>query len=74
MPTAKPQRQTVRRLITEGLGYCCPFIFFHRYKKTGLIALRLGVEERTVRYWKMAYRQGDLKCEKCQKCLKDKLL
>ena len=73
MSTQKPSRQTVKRLVCEGLNYCCLWAFFRLHKRTGLIATRLGVTERAIRYWKMAFKQGDLSCEKCEKCLKDKL-
>ena len=74
MSTQKPRRQTVKRLVTEGLGYCCLWAFFKLHKRTGMIAERLGVTDRAVRYHKMAFKDGNLSCEKCQKCLKGRLL
>lgn len=71
MSRPKSKRQTVKRLITEGLGYCCEWAFFklfHHY--TGLIASRLGVDERTVRYHKAAFKAGQMRCQGCRKCLK----
>ena len=70
MPPPPMTRQTLKLLITEGLGYCCEFAFFKLHKRTSLIADRLGVSDRAVRYHKMAFKQGDLKCEACKKCLK----
>lgn len=60
-------------LIREGLGYCCLWAFFARYKRTGMIAARLGVTERAIRYHKADFRAGCLKCEKREKCLKEHL-
>lgn len=74
MPTQKSKRVTVESLICEGLGYCCEFAFFTCFKRTGLIAERLGVEPRTVRYHKMAFVDGKTKCEKKPTCLKGKLI
>jgi len=68
-----PKRILIKDLITSGLKYCCPYGFFKMHKRTGLIAARLGVTERAVRYWKMAFKQGDLKCEGCKNCLKGRL-
>ena len=73
MSTQKPRRVTFKSLITEGLGYCCEFGFFKCHRQTGLIAERLGVETRTVRYHKMAYVDGVTKCVNAEKCLKGKL-
>jgi len=73
----KPPRQTLKLLICEappyGLGYCCEWAFFKLHKRTGLIAERLGVTDRAVRYHKMAFKDGDLKCPHSEKCLKGKL-
>lgn len=44
------------------MGYCCPYAFFRLYKRTGLIAARLGVTERTVRRWKAKFRTKELSC------------
>ena len=77
MSEQKAQRQTVKRLITEprpyGLGYCCIYAFFRLFKRTGLIAARLGLTDRAIRYHKMAYKDGDMHCEKCPNCLKGRL-
>ena len=73
MSIQKLPRQTLERLICEGLGYCCEYAFFKLHKQTGLIAARLGLGERTVRYHKMAFKDGCLKCEGKENCLKGKL-
>lgn len=62
------RRLTIKRLICEDLGYCCLWSFFRLHFSTQMIADRLGVSDRAVRYWKMAFRQGDLSCEKTEKC------
>ena len=60
--------ELVRTLITKGLGYCCPWAFFHFHKKTALIADRLGVSTRAVQRVKKEVREcGD--CEKRPNCL-----
>lgn len=43
---------TIRSLICEGLGYCCPALFFHLYPSSSLVARRLGVTVRAVNYAK----------------------
>ena len=63
-------RQTVRRLITEGLGYCCPWAFFSLFKNTITIALRLGVTTRAVRYAKADFAAGHHRCENCSNCMR----
>lgn len=62
-------RPTVRSMILEDLGYCCLWFFFDRYKKTALIAARLGVSERAVRYT----REGCGGCAGNPNCLRKKL-
>lgn len=61
-------RQTIKLLVTEGLGYCCLWAFFRLFpsrRETSLIADRLGVSDRAVRY----ARNNAGKCEKCKNCL-----
>jgi hypothetical protein len=64
-----PQRPTVKGAIAS-LKYCCPYAFFRLHRRTGMIALRLGFGDRAIRYWKMAYKDGKLKCGGCGNCLK----
>ena len=59
--------QRTAALITS-LGFCCPYAFFRCYKRTGLIAARLGVTDRAIRYQKAAFRCGEMKCEKQLAC------
>jgi hypothetical protein len=63
------KRLTVEKMILEDLGYCCLQYFFQRYHSTMLIAARLGVTERAVRYAKVRVRKGEGSCSKCKKCL-----
>ena len=65
-------RLTVRSLIVEDLGYCCPYFFFRHYKQTALIAARLGVTERAVRYAK-AEAKSQCVCEGKGNCLGKKI-
>jgi hypothetical protein len=65
-------RASVKQLICKGLGYCCLYAFFSIYKRTGVIAARLGASERAIRYRRAAFKRGEMKCEKCKGCLRDK--
>jgi hypothetical protein len=62
-------RGTIHHLITSGLGYCCPWMFFHLFRKTGVIAARLGVTERAVRYAKKRVKEGEWVCEGHPTCM-----
>jgi len=55
---------------TRGLGYCCLWFFFRRYKRTSLIANRLGLHRATVARYKARWREGEFSCEECSRCLK----
>jgi hypothetical protein len=69
LPDHKPYTLT-ERLIRQGLGYCCLWAFFSLFRRTELIAIRLGVTPRTIRLYKARFRGGEFKCEGCEKCLK----
>lgn len=75
IPSAKrPRRLTFRRLVVEELHYCCPWAFLRRnWRRTQVIADRLGLATSTIRYAKADFKSGKLQCEGCSKCLKDKL-
>lgn len=60
---------SVSYLITQGLGYCCEYAFFSRYKNTEMIAARLGVTPRAVNLHKAMVRDGKLLCEGASRCL-----
>ena len=57
-----------KQLITEGLGYCCEYAFFRLYKRTSLIATRLGISRQAVQYHRRKFKAGELHCEDCAKC------
>ena len=42
-------RITIISMITKDLHYCCAWFFFTRFRKTGMIAARLGVSPQAVR-------------------------
>ena len=42
-------RPTIRRMVTEDLQYCCLWFFFTRFRRTRVIADRLGVSPQAVR-------------------------
>ena len=54
----------------SGLGYCCQWVFFYRYGRTALIAARLGVAPRSVRYYRARFRAGEMACEGKDCCMK----
>ncbi len=60
-------RPTVKKLIEEDLGYCCEWFFFQLYRRTAVVADRLGVTTRAVKYHKAACRNG--KCSGKPNCL-----
>ena len=71
------ERITIKTLVCDpkphGLGYCCEFAFFKLHRRTGMIAERLGVCSRAVRYKKAAFKEGEMSCEKAENCLKGRL-
>lgn len=60
----------VKRLIEDELGYCCEFAFFTLYRKTALVADRLGVSTRAIKKHKAAVREGCETCSSKPNCLK----
>ena len=52
------------------MGYCCPFAFFSIFRRTDLIAARLGVHPATVRRAKAKVDDKEWKCEGCPRCMK----
>lgn len=63
-------RSLIKTLVTEGLGYCCPWAFFKIFRKTPEIAARLGVSPRTVQRAKREVDEGEEKCKQCANCMK----
>src|SRR5574343_539830 len=68
------REHTVSNYITQDLGYCCEWLFFSLYSDTSLIAARLGVGVRAVRYHKKRQREGELHCRGCNNCMKERVL
>ena len=62
-------RPTVKSLIEVDLGYCCEWFFFHHFKRTAVIADRLGVSTAAVRNAKARVRSGESVCKGCEGCL-----
>lgn len=62
-------RILVSDMITKDLGYCCVWFFFKRYRRTSLIAARLGVSPRAIRYHKSAVNDGLVGCPKAPNCM-----
>lgn len=61
--------KTIFYELVQACGYCCPFEFFSLNSKvrTGLLAQILGLEPRTVRYWRAAFKAQNLRpCRHCQ--------
>lgn len=67
-------RGLVHRLITQELGYCCPWAFFYAFRRTAMIALRLGVETRSIRKWKARVKAGEVTCEGCPGCMRQAVI
>jgi hypothetical protein len=71
-----PPRITIRYLLTSsGLGFCCPWagLMANRAISSEVLATRLGVSGRAVRYQYDSIASGDLKCEHCRNCMKGAL-
>lgn len=64
---------SVENLITSGLGYCCAWVFFRRFRRTALIAARLGVTTRAVRYAKARFNSGEMQCQHCENCMEKRI-
>lgn len=52
-----------------GLGYCCPYAFFRVNRRTGAIATRLGLAERTIRVWKAKFKAKEIVCSEASNCM-----
>lgn len=59
----------IKGLITLGLNYCCVWAFFSLFRKTDVIADRLGCQRRVVQVWKKRFREGGLACTNCERCM-----
>jgi hypothetical protein len=68
--THKMARPTIKILIEEDLGYCCQWFFFNQFRRTAVVAMRLGVTDRAIRYVKAEMKEGCLQCEDNPRCMK----
>lgn len=59
------ERLTISRMVCEDLGYCCLYAFLSLYKDNALVATRLGVTTRAIRY----HRAKMPRCEEAPTCL-----
>tara|TARA_R110000868_G_scaffold141892_3_gene358821 strand:- start:4362 stop:4601 length:240 start_codon:yes stop_codon:yes gene_type:complete len=66
-------RLTVAILVTQDLGYCCPYFFFTHFRNTGLLAARLGVTDRAIRLAKARVDDGEWTCPGSASCLRRKI-
>lgn len=41
-------RPTIKICIEQDMGYCCEWVFFRLFKRTGLIAIKLGFSPRMI--------------------------
>ena len=64
-------RPTVTSLITQDLGYCCPWFFFRMFRRSVTVADRLGVTVRAVQKAKAAAAESG--CSNCEKCMRQKV-
>ena len=69
-----PNRNVIpltEQLIVNNMGYCCLWAFFSLYRRTALIALRLGITTRTVSSYKARFKAGEFQCKgDCARCMK----
>lgn len=65
----------IKDLITGDLGFCCLWAFFKCYRRTDLIATRLGFSRRAVQVHKARFKSGEMVCQgvACHGCMKAKL-
>lgn len=65
------RRITVDMLVND-LGYCCAWVFFKVYNKTttSIIAARLGVTTRAIRYKRCDFGSSKMACPNQKDCMK----
>lgn len=59
------ERISIPSMICKDLGYCCTYAFFTIHKDNALVAARLGVTSRAVRYRRAETQQ----CVGGERCL-----
>lgn len=54
--------------LSYAAGYCCPYALLRANQKIrgSILAKKLGIEPRTLRYWRRSYKMG--KITRCPKC------
>jgi hypothetical protein len=66
-------RITVRLLVTQDLKYCCLWFFLTRFRRTRLVADRLGLTDQAIRACRSRVRSGEEKCEGRENCMHQKV-
>ena len=62
-------RITIKALVTQDLHYCCLWFFLTRFRRTRLVADRLGVSDQAVRACRARVKCGEEKCEERESCM-----
>lgn len=62
-------------MLTRNLGFCCQYagLEANRRVSSPLLAARLGVSDRAIRYKYESLAEGSIRCEGCLNCMKGKL-
>lgn len=56
-------------MVEEDLGYCCLWFFLSHFRRSRVVADRLGVDIRTINYARERVRSGEEKCKQCDRCM-----
>jgi hypothetical protein len=56
-------------MVEVDLNYCCLWFFLTRFRRSRVVADRLGVDIRSVNYARERVKSGEEKCKKCERCL-----
>ena len=66
---------SIREMLTRDLGFCCPWAGLEANKEisSNMLAARLGVGGRAIRYQWDKVASGEIKCEHRKDCMKEKL-
>lgn len=62
-------RLTLKSLVVEDLGYCCVWFFLTRFRRSRVVADRLGLDIRTVNYARKRVKDGTEVCSQCDRCM-----
>lgn len=70
-----PIRLSIREMLTRDLGFCCPWAALeaNREHSSNILADRLGVSGRAIRYQWDKVVSGETKCEHRSDCMKEKI-